>query len=132
MPAAAIQLESHDTDVRQPERVGRFLRLESIQGALVQERRQALDALEAMVFKLERLDRWRSTSGVDLDPYTRLLRRHLHAARREFGNHENAGMEECFLSTAYRFAQRLSELSREPTTVREPLATIEDVRVAVR
>jgi hypothetical protein len=127
--AAAIQLEAQDTDVRGRERVGPFLRLSSIQDALSEERAQALDQLEAIVFKLERLDRWRSTSSVDLDPYTTMLRRHLNTARRRFGDPANEVEEARFVAAAFRLAQHLRGFSREPATVREPLFTIDDVRI---
>ena len=129
MSADVIQLETHSSDLRRQEHVGQFLRFSSIQSAIARERIQALEQLDAITLKLERLHGSRSLSSVDLDPYTRMLREHLRSARRRFGNPKNADTEECFLDAAFRFARRLHELSPEPVTVRTHPPS-EDARTA--
>lgn len=118
MSAVVVQLETQPPDVRRQDNVGSFLGFSSIQSAIARERTQALKRLEATVYRLERLDSYRSSSSVDLGPYTGVLRSHLRTARRRFGDTGNTVAEQVFLDAAFRLAQRLHELLPEPVTVR--------------
>jgi hypothetical protein len=77
-----------------------------------------LDQLEKLVSQLELSQRWRATSGVDLEPYSLLLRTHLQSLR----SSPPARPDGTFLRSALHLVRLLESLGSDPFTAREPVA----------
>lgn len=91
-----------------------FLRLSAIQHTLAPQSHE-LDQLDKRVSKLERTQRWRS-SGVDLEPYSHLLRAHLQSLR---SSRSTAKPDRAFLRSAIHLVRLLESLTaRAPVTAR--------------
>ncbi len=91
-----------------------FLRLSAIQRTLAPQS-QELDQLDKRVSKLERSQRWRSSSGVDLEPYSHLLRAHLQNLR---SSRSTAKPDGAFLRSAIHLVRLLESLTaRQPAVV---------------